>query len=220
MLEEIAPVPYDQYQRWLARIVPPWLQGIRGRSLVSGLGGGLDEHASLVATGVLARFVQRAPEDALTTLGAERNLNRYPGELTSAFRSRVLAAWDFWQWAGTLPGVLFWLSAAGYDAYVYEHFRDDPSIWAEFSVYLWPKIAEYTTDRWDEGGAWDDATTWDFTLAATELLRVPALLREVKPAHAKLRGVYYIPGPKDAWDDGAGAWDDGGVWNQEPLHVV
>lgn len=218
MAQEIPLSPYDGYRRWLVELSPPWLQGPRGAAFLSSLGTALDEAVSWTLTGVLARFIQRAPEDALTLLGSERGLDRFPGEHLEAYRSRLLGAWEFWRWGGTLRGMQYWLNAAGYDAYVYEHFRDDPSIWAEFSVYLWPKIAEYTTDRWDEGGAWDDATTWDFTLAATELLRVPALLREVKPAHAKLRGVYYIPGPKDAWDDGA--WDDGGVWNQEPLHVV
>jgi hypothetical protein len=112
-----------------------------------------------------------------------------------------------------------WLEAAGYEAHIHEHFRDDPSIWAEFSIYLWPYRPEFTTDRWNDGvGAWDDGTTWDYTIAGVELRRVPELVREVKPAHAKLRSVYYIPGPRDVWDDGA-VWDDGGVWNPEPLQI-
>jgi hypothetical protein len=67
-------------------------------------------------------------------------------------------------------------------------------------------------------GAWDDDTSWDYTIAGVELERIPALVREVKPAHARVRSIYYIPGPRDVWDDD-GAWDDGGVWNPEPVQV-
>lgn len=165
-------------------------------------------------------FPQYAEGEALEGIGRARGLSLFQGELEAAFRNRVTHALQFWRLAGTLPGVLLWLEATGYDAYVYEHFRDDPSIWAEFSVWLWPEIAAYTTDRWGDGeGVWDDGTPWDYALASTELFRIPALLREVKPAHARVRRVYYIPGPKDAWDDG-GVWDDGSVWGPEPIQVV
>ncbi|UZX14992.1 hypothetical protein KQ693_10225 [Thermus sp. PS18] len=172
----------------------------------------------------LAFFRQALPQHAegafLEEVGRGRGLSPFQGELEAAFRNRVVQALRFWLLGGTLPGVLLWLEAAGYDAYVYEHFRDDPSIWAEFSVWLWPKVASYISDRWDDGvGAWDDGTPWDYALAATELYRIPAVLREVKPAHARVRSVYYIPGPKDVWDDGR-VWDDGGVWNPEPVQIA
>jgi hypothetical protein len=164
-------------------------------------------------------MIQRAPEDALVLIGEERLLPRFPGEPTDAYRARLLAAWEFWRWAGTFPGLVYWLRVLGYEPFVVEWYRYDPSIWAEFSLYLWPHRPEFTTDRWDDGvGAWDDDTTWDYTLNGVELQRVPALVKEVKPAHAKLRSVYYIPGPRDVWDDD-GVWDDGEVWNPEPIQI-
>jgi hypothetical protein len=125
----------------------------------------------------------------------------------------------FWLLAGTLPGLALWLRAAGYEAHIWELYRYNPSLWAEFAVYLWPYHPEWTTDRWDDGGTWDDETDWDYTLHGLEPIRTLNLIREVKPAHSRLRFISYIPGPKDAWND-AGVWDDGGTWNPEPVYIA
>jgi hypothetical protein len=172
----------------------------------------------------LALFRQALPQYAegkfLEEVGRGRGLSPFREELEAAFRNRVVYATHFWLLGGTLPGMRLWLEAAGYEAHIHEHFRDDPSIWAEFSLYLWPYRPEFTTDRWDDGvGAWDDDTSWDYTLNGVELERIPALVREVKPAHARVRSIYYIPGPRDVWDDGA-VWDeDGDVWGPEPIQI-
>jgi hypothetical protein len=208
------------YREWQRRLAPPWLQEGAGGRFLGSLGEAKDDLAEAVRQAVLARMIQRAPEDALSLIGEERRLPRFPGEPVEAHRARLLAAWEFWQKAGTLPGLAIWLRAMGYEAYVTEWYRYDPSIWAEFSLYLWPYRPEFTTDRWDDGvGAWDDGTTWDYTIAGAELQRVPELVKEVKPAHAKVRSIYYIPGPRDVWDDGA-VWDeDGDVWGPEPIQI-
>lgn len=219
MSSEIDLVPVQLYEDWLPALAPPWLQGPRGRALLSGWGQLLDEHASLIATGVLARFVERAPEDALNLLGTERGLVRFPGESLEAYRARVLAAWEFWSWVGTRYGMERYLAAAGYRVFIREHYLDDRAIWAEFSVWLWPEVTVYTTDRWNEEGVWDDGSPWDYFLGGAEIFRIPALIREMKPAHAKPRTVWYVPGPYDAWDDG-GNWDDGGSWNPEPVQIL
>ena len=219
MAQEIPLAPYDGYRRWLVELSPPWLQGPRGAAVLSSLGAALDEVVSWTLTGVLARFIQRAPEDALALLGSERGLDRFPGEHLEAYRSSLFEAWEFWRWGGTLRGLQYRLNAAGYDALIYEHYREDRAAWAEFSVYLWPRIASYVTDSWDDGALWDDGTIWNHSLASSELARIPALINQVKPAHAKVRRIYYIPGPRDAWDDG-GTWDDGGAWNPEPIPIV
>jgi hypothetical protein len=207
------------YREWQRRLAPPWLQEGAGGRFLEGLGETKDALAEHVRQAVLVRTIQRAPEDALSLIGEERFLPRFPGELVESYRARLLAAWEFWRRAGTLPGLVYWLRVMGYEVHVTEWYRYDPSIWAEFSLYLWPYRPEFTTDHWDDGvGAWDDDTTWDYTIAGVELERIPALVREVKPAHARVRSIYYIPGPKDVWDDD-GVWDDGGVWNPEPIQI-
>jgi len=234
---------------WLRDRAPPWFQNAPVGPEIEAYGALADEHLEYVATALRARYAELAPEDGLNLLGAERNFVRYRAESGDAFRARVLGAWDFWQWGGTEYGMRLWLKVAGYEARIHEHFRDDPSIWAEFSLYLWPYRPEFITDRWDdEVGAWDDGSNWDYTIAGAELQRVPELVKEVKPAHAKIRSIYYVPGPRDVWgdemfwdnrmfwddgtlwDDGTVwddeiiwndeiVWDDGGVWNPEPVQI-
>jgi hypothetical protein len=207
------------YREWQRRLAPPWLQEGTGGRFLEGLGEAKDIPATHVRLAVLARMIQRAPEDALALIGDERLLPSFPGELADAYRARLLAAWEFWRRAGTLPGLVYWLRAMGYEAHVTEWYRHDPTIWAEFSLHLWPYRPEFIVDRWDDGvGAWDDDTTWDYTLNGAELERIPALVREMKPAHARVRSIYYISGPADMWDDG-GVWDDGGAWNPEPVQI-
>ena len=171
----------------------------------------------------LALFRQALPQYAegkfLEEVGRGRGVSRFQGEPEAAFRNRVVYATRFWLLAGTLPGCALWLRAAGYEAHVWELRYYNPSLWAEFAVYLWPHRPEWTTDRWDDGGAWDDETNWDYTLNGLEPTRTLELIREVKPAHARLRFVSYIPGPRDAWND-AGVWDDGGTWNPEPVYIA
>ena len=229
--------------------------------------------------GVAARFPTLAPDDALGLLGAERSLQQFPGEYEAAWRNRVMHAFDFWDEAGTLPGMTHALEALGYtneygrvvdagntveftarddgtsslqvtgvtdpvdqgvsvlmvdgvryeiDTYrlpldwtyyaswavrIVEHYVEDRSIWAEFSVYLTATRPEFTTDAWDDGSTWDDDSAWDVPLGAHEGQRIVGIINEIKPAHAKLRRLYYVPFPKpDFWDDGS-TWDDGSVWD-------
>lgn len=96
-----------------------------------------------------------------------------------------------------------------------EHFRDDITIWSEFSVYLTPTNSSYNADAWDDGSRWDDGTLWDLTLTQSEVNRVRAVIDEVKPAHARLRAIYLISQFKtDYWDDGT-LWSDGSVWDAD-----
>lgn len=208
------------YADWLAKVQPPWLHGQRGQGWARALGTALDRAVDAAIDAVQVRHPRYADAAALTAIAHDRAMPIWPGEYEDALRQRLRVAYEFWHTAGTLPGVLLWLRAAGYQAFIREHYLDDPAIWAEFSVYLWPEMAAYVTDRWNDGvGAWDDGTPWDYQLVATEVSRIPALLQEVKPAHAKARSVWYIPGPRDAWDDG-GAWDDGRTWNPEPIQIL
>ncbi|GAA5334724.1 MULTISPECIES: hypothetical protein [Thermus] len=165
-------------------------------------------------------FPHQASEEALAEHAKARLIPTLAGEQPEAFRARVVHARTFWLLAGTLSGVQQGLLVAGYRAHVREHYLDDPTLWAEFSVWLWPEVTAYISDWWDDGaGSWDDGTPWDYTLGATELRRIPNLIRELKPAHAKLCGLYYTPSPYDAWDDGA-AWDDGGVWSPDAIQIL
>lgn len=170
-----------------------------------------DEQALRMAIERLASTARILSSLALT--GAARNIRRYPGEPLGAYRARVLGAYELWSRAGTLGGVRRALEVAGYKVAITEHYLEDPSIWAEFSITLQPAQTEFTTDTWNDGqGAWNDGSVWGWTLGQLEPERVLQIVRETKAAHSKPRNIYYEFVPVDYWDDTNGVWDDGSRW--------
>lgn len=177
----------------LSRINTTDYQDTGTQNHLGAVGGVLDELAARAHTVMLSRLIPHAPEDALTMLGRERGLTRYPGEPLDTFRARVAGAWVYWQQAGTLPGIVAALKQAGYRATVIEHFRDpDREHWAEFSVLVQP-LERLETDAWWGGTTWGGGRKWGFVLPAVPLAYLPELVRELKPAHARVRRVLWSP---------------------------
>ena len=199
MPSEINLIDYAQYRQWLVAISPPWLQSQRGRALMEGLGAGLDEHVSWLATGVAARYADRAPEDALLLIGAERLLARYPGEPEGVFRARVLGAWEFWGWAGTAYGMRAALGQLGYNSAIVPVRVYDSQRWAEFDVYLYPAGRSYDGSAEERG-------------------RILAVINQIKPGHAKVGTVKYVPTGPLTWDPPNLTWNPPGeVWGAPPI---
>lgn len=98
---------------------------------------------------------------------------------------------------------------------IIEHWRDDRSIWAEFSLLLTPSNPSLNADAWDDGSRWDDGALWDLTIRQEEVDRIRAVIGEIKPAHARLRGIYLVSRwGQDYWDDDT-LWDDGTLWDAD-----
>jgi hypothetical protein len=196
---EIDLVPVRLYEGWLPELAPPWLQGPKGKALLAGWGQGLDEFASLAATGVLARWAALAPEDALNRLGAERGLTRYPGESLEAWRTRVLGAWEFWRWSGTEYGMGLALAQLGYNSAIVAVWTYDTTRWSEFDIYLY-------------------ADTRSYDGSVDEKNRILAIINQIKPAHTRIGTVQYIPMGPLTWDPPGLTWDPPGqVWGEAPI---
>lgn len=267
------------YLQKLSRINPIDYQDVGTQNHLEALAGPLDDLQERARAAMLARLIVFAAEDALELTGHERGLQRYPGEYTAAFRNRLLHAWEFWDQAGTVPGMIAALEHMGYgvrigmlngdtaegifpttfggvqltqvggsevatgtvtytvdgESYtlptltvssdfryyqfpptkIVEHYHDDKTIWAEFSLYLTPTNSTFNADPWDDGSRWDDGSLWDLTLTQAEIDRVRAVIGEIKPAHARLRAMYLVSQfGSDYWDDSA-LWDDGTVWDAD-----
>ncbi len=270
---------YREYVQLLSRMNAEDFQDEGSQTHLAAIGTSADELVMRATTAMLVRLLLLAPDDTLEIIGRERGLQRYPGEYTAAFRNRLLHAWEFWDQAGTVPGMTAALEHMGYgvligsldgntaggvfpavlggvsltqaaggavqpgsvtytvdgetftlptvivpDDYRYfaypptkivEHYHDDRTIWAEFSIYLTPTQSSLNADPWDDGSRWDDGSLWDLTISQAEVDRIRAVVGEIKPAHARLRAIYLVSRfSTDYWDDGA-FWDDLSVWDAD-----
>ncbi len=101
--------PYGQFQQEKA---PRWLRQPRGAFWLNALGQVKDALAQRAREAVQSRLPARAPPDALSAIGSERSLDRYPVDTDATYRSRLADAWGLWQWGGTAKGVLDELNRA------------------------------------------------------------------------------------------------------------
>lgn len=177
----------ERYKKGLPAILPPWLQGPRGRAFAEALGEALDEEGQRAVEARDARFPLRAPADALPVLAWERCMERYQGEVETYHRQRLARAHDIWRWAGTPTGVARLAEAMGFTYAVARTLRqENPARWAEVDVYL-------------DGRS----------LAPGENVALYRSVRAIMPAHAKLRGVY--KGVPELWQND-GLWGNDGVY--------
>lgn len=210
------PQPYLPALQRLMRLNPVDYQDSGTQAHVAALAVPLDEVAGKAYATALARLILHAPEDALLLIGQERRIRRFPSEPLNIYRQRVLNAWDHWRLAGTLPGMVLALKSAGYRASVTEHFKDpDPARWAEFSIRVSPLEKLPASAQWDSAQAWDGGRYWDFQLPAVPLDWLPELIRDMKPAHARLRRLIFSP--RGRYWDGDMTWDEG---REAPLPFI
>lgn len=95
---------------------------------------------------------------------------------------------------------------------IIEHFREDPSIWAEFSLVITPSNSRLTAPAWGGGTRWGDGSLWGMSIKASEVDRILAVINEIKPAHARLRTVSLVSAAQPRfWGDGT-QWGDGTHW--------
>lgn len=102
------------YREYAVDLAPPWLLQPQGQAYLRALGDTRDDITQRLKEGVKARFIDTAAPDALSAIGADRELERGPSDSDTTYAARLKGAWDVWQWAGTPTGVLNALWDAGY----------------------------------------------------------------------------------------------------------
>lgn len=79
-------------QRYLAEIVPEFLQGPHAGAFLEAVGLTLDNNLQTLVTALRQAYPLRAFPESLAVIGADRGLRRYPNEATESYRLR-LAQW-------------------------------------------------------------------------------------------------------------------------------
>lgn len=192
------------YATYQTSLQPVPLRGTWGEAWGTALGLTKDVCAAATIQAVAARFVQLAPEDALGIIGDERLLPQNPGESAQAYRARLLAAPELWQWAGTEYGIKTALSYLGFsnvDIFENVDWVVPPSPgysagdeWWRFWIVIWPPHG-FGPPKWRVGdGSIVGAAglTLGFTYSPTGLPALRPTIFRWKPAHAQLCGVIVV----------------------------
>lgn len=79
--------------------------------------------------------VMTASEVMLPVHGQDRDMPRLPGETAEGYRTRLAMKGIISEWGGTKRGILYALTALGYEKSRVERVQD-PERWAEFIVWL------------------------------------------------------------------------------------
>jgi hypothetical protein len=186
---------------------PTWLRGPVAVRIRAAIGVALDHGFDGLKQAVLARFVQRAPADALSDLGDERHIEQYPGDTTATYRARVLLAWDLWQQGGTAAGIIAALKSIGFTSVrIYTANGSgmpgegvwppdgDTSNWSRFWVLIDVSGSEVNPFAWVRV-LWGDRPfgtdwTWGSTATPGQVALVRRVVRLWKAAHEICGGIF------------------------------
>lgn len=216
------------YARYLQDLVPTWLRANYGGAWLGAHGDELDRLLELFKNSVKARFLDTAPEDALTLLGVDRAIERFPNENVNAYLSRLRGVWDFWRLAGTKQGMKLALTYAGYAGRTATFgadgenfvivttagFSDDNTIMIR--LIDGAVISSGTTTLFFGGASWV-LDTFEISGDAEYYIGYPSQIiehYESEPAAWSEFSVVLYPDQTSftGWQYGTGAWGDGRVW--------
>lgn len=216
------------WKQWFIELLPPWLRKAAGEAFLGAIGDQIDVLATKAKDATKTAFVREAPSDSLNAHGWARSFERFPGEGDSAYRARLLRAWEWWSSAGTkdapLPedgadGGLVGIITAylGGSAVVEVHPYFEPwrgpghviGWWSHFWVVLkdtgfTARVYGSPTPTWGDGGTFGSTATLSQVTTVKNLVRLFKSAHEVCPAVVVvLSGKTY--GSPPAW--GTGTYD-------------
>lgn len=117
---------------------------------------------------------RECPDDGLSRLGADADLERSPIDSAATYRARLAAARDVWGWAGTPYGYAYALSLASAvirgARFVAQYQWPSPpdgltALWSRFWVIVWTgqlTVGRFTVGPWAIVG--EDASPFDLLL--------------------------------------------------------
>ena len=198
------------YRDFALTVMPPWLRGYYGEAWASTWGFVADAMAQAATDAIGTRLIARRTVEALPYAGLDRGIEAAYGESAESYRARLLAAWDSWHAAGTVPGLLTQLSAIDMTATLEESLGGD---WWNFGV----TITGYPSDMliapdpalhyWgDVGLSWGGVAF----LYADQIRRI---IRRFKSAHSICTRITVLGPDVKRWGQASTYWGDGHIWS-------
>ena len=192
---------FTEYQQ--EAITKPW-RGTWGTKFLVALGLVKDALAHAVVAAIRCAYPEYAPRDALMYHGLERRIAKGPHEEQAEYASRVRAAWETWQWAGTPYGVETTLNTVGrgLQFHVKECWTPtDAGVWAPPELnddrwtHFWLLVDTghglvLPDGTWGDSGTWDDGGVWGEVIDPAQYRFLKNVVRRIKGRHARAQYLY------------------------------
>jgi hypothetical protein len=189
---------------------------------------GITKEAYLEAAkrAVKARFPQFAPSDALDKVGENFQIDRAFAGSDSIFVAQLMKAWATWGAAGTKPGMLSALNAAGLtNVTVWEKFQwteTYPNRWWRFWIVARPPFPwncdPLADGLWGSPGSWNDGGVWATGIPQNDWARMRRIIRKWKPAHAQCESLILLLNG-ELFGTRTGTWGAQQSWNGNAVYL-
>lgn len=239
---------FRSYRSWAKQLSPASLVFEWGPRLVETIGLTIDMLAEWAVNAGDASMLESpdfAP-DALGLIGAQRRLPRYAPETDAGYKARVRAAWESWPQAGTRPGLIAQLAAAGMTAKVKEMYHPNrvgtqdaeeywdwdgdednwSRIWVVIEDHPWPPwlLGEEPIGSGVTLGAapLGDGATLGSIATEADIEMVRSIVRAWKPGHVVCTFIILVLDMETWLDDPdpAGTWGEPGNRNPNVAYVA
>jgi hypothetical protein len=204
----------EQYSVWLVDTAASWMRRRWGTAWNYVVGLAKDMVAAAAAVAVKARYPSTAPPDALPIMVTDSDIVPAYNEPIDVTRRRIRDRWRTAMSAGTVPGMLADLAAAGYPhAWIAERVGGDERWWT-FRVTMAPPFpfdpAWIPKLKYDGGAVYDGGWTYVFAGPPAEDLRMLDIVRRRKPTRCHLLSISLVLDGA-IYDDPNGYTYDGGL---------
>lgn len=204
---------------WQVLDSPAWIQESKeGRRFEFVLGIVKQAFNEACKQAVKSRHPKIAPVDALDIIGRDRGIDRGFFFTINRYREQLVNAFAYWRAQGTAEGLRQALIDGGYpNVEIIENFTGNGIPVAEWSwfyivfspPYPWPTEG---VASWSDDAVWDDDAPFIEPVPTVEADRIRAIVKKLKPSHAKCAGAQFSIAPQ-LWGDPERIWGNGLVWS-------
>jgi hypothetical protein len=203
----------------ILEISPPFLLGPIGTAIQYAEGTVIDAVGDHMIYGVEASMPGICPPDALSYIGRDMSMDRYPGDTDDHYATRLMRAVDSHRVHGNAAELLRQLEGYFYPSTLTPvrlvnsravwHEIDPTTLtitktnvgtnwqWDAYAATRWwrgwviidSSAGPWTADVWDNVGVWDDGGTWDSDATLEQVTLIQRIVERWKPAHMVAKNI-------------------------------
>jgi hypothetical protein len=190
------------WRDYFAAIGPPWTQRYWGERLWGAIAYMSDLVTEGMAQAVKAHLLEQetSPPDALSRIGSERQMPRYPSETNDQHRARLLDAWNAYEEGGTKASIIGQLATFGLSNVVVRTWREGwifgdalgATHWSRFAVILETPHGITGPYTYGAGYIYGSPITYGSSATPNEVSTIKGIVKKWKAVHSENPWIYVV----------------------------